>query len=61
MILFFAQETRDKVETGYRMPPPADTPPSVYQIMKDCWNIDPESRPRFSEILRRLRQIQSLI
>lgn len=55
------RETRDKVETGYRMPPPTDTPPAVYQIMKDSWNIKPEERPRFSEILRRLKQIQGLI
>lgn len=53
------RETRDKVETGYRMPPPADTPPPIYQIMKDCWNVSAEDRPRFSEILRRLKQIQS--
>ena len=53
----FVQETRDKVKAGYHMPPPADTPPPVCQIMKDCWNFDPEARPRFSEILRRLKQI----
>jgi len=55
------RETRDKVEAGYRMPPPAETPPAVYQIMKDCWNIAADARPRFSEILRRLKQIQGLI
>ena len=55
------QETREKVENGYRMPAPADTPPAVYQIMKDCWNIEAEARPRFSEILRRLRQIQEVL
>lgn len=55
------QDTREKVENGYRMPAPLDTPPAVYQIMKDCWNIDPDARPRFSEILRRLKQIQEVL
>jgi len=50
-------ETAAKVTAGYHMPPPADTPPSVCQIMKDCWNFDPEARPRFSEILGQLKQI----
>jgi len=55
------RETRDKVETGYRMSSPTGTPPAVYQIMKDCWNFDADQRPRFAEILRRLRQIQALV
>ncbi|XP_073239264.1 tyrosine-protein kinase Fer-like isoform X2 [Porites lutea] len=55
------RETRDKVENGYRMPAPAETPAPVYQLMKDCWTVDPEKRPRFSEILRRLKQIQTHI
>lgn len=55
------RETREKVETGYRMSSPTGTPPAVYQIMKDCWNFDADQRPRFSEILRRLRQIQALV
>jgi len=50
-------EAAEKVMAGYCMPPPADTPPTICQIMKDCWNFDPEARPRFSEILRRLKQI----
>jgi len=53
----FVQEAAEKVMAGYCMPPPADTPPPICQIMKDCWNFDPEARPRFSEILRRLKQI----
>ena len=60
-ILYLVQETRDKVENGYRMPAPAETPAPVYQLMKDCWTVDPDKRPRFSEILRRLKQIQTHI
>ena len=52
----FVQETREKVKAGYHMPSPAETPPPVCQIMKDCWNFHPEARPRFSEILRQLKQ-----
>ncbi|KAK3734269.1 hypothetical protein QZH41_008856 [Actinostola sp. cb2023] len=52
-------DTRDKVEQGYRMPPPSGTPPSIYSIMKNCWTIEPERRPTFDETLRRLSQIQA--
>ncbi|XP_048580997.1 tyrosine-protein kinase Fer isoform X2 [Nematostella vectensis] len=55
------KETRDKVEQGYRMPPPMGTPPTIYQIMKDCWNIDPEARPKFDELLRRLKQVKEQV
>ena len=52
-----SQETRERVDKGYRMPPPSGTPSSVYLVMKDCWNSQADKRPSFSEILRRLRQI----
>lgn len=55
------REARDKIENGYRMPAPQDTPSAVYQIMKDCWNLSADGRPRFTEILRRLKQIQDYI
>ncbi|RMX49307.1 hypothetical protein pdam_00011245 [Pocillopora damicornis] len=57
----YIEEARDKIENGYRMPAPQDTPSAVYQIMKDCWNLSADGRPRFTEILRRLKQIQDYI
>ena len=58
MLCLDFQDTREKVETGYRMPPPSGTPPAIYTLMKDCWHRDAEQRPRFTEILRRLKQVQ---
>ena len=42
------------VERGYRMDPPDGCPPVVYQIMKDCWQADPNARPNFTRIMKSL-------
>ena len=44
-------ETLAQVERGYRMPIPPGCPQPLYQIMLQCWNKDPNSRPTF-EYLR---------
>jgi len=44
----------DKLETGYRMPRPEGCPPEVYALMRDCWHTEPERRPSFEAIRRRL-------
>lgn len=40
-----------QVEMGYRMPPPAECPDIVYQVMTQCWQDDPEERPTFEQLV----------
>ncbi|XP_017142312.1 tyrosine-protein kinase Fer isoform X1 [Drosophila miranda] len=41
---------RERIDTGYRMPTPENTPPEMYRLMLKCWAADAESRPHFDEI-----------
>ncbi|KAL9970856.1 hypothetical protein ACROYT_G023307 [Oculina patagonica] len=44
----------NRVETGYRLPPPKGCPKIVHSLMLDCWDKDKNKRPKFSEIVSRL-------
>ena len=39
-----------KVASGYMIPKPADCPDDVYKLMVQCWAMEPDMRPRFSEM-----------
>uniref|UniRef100_A0AAQ4S7R6 Tyrosine-protein kinase n=1 Tax=Gasterosteus aculeatus aculeatus TaxID=481459 RepID=A0AAQ4S7R6_GASAC len=41
------REVLEQVERGYRMPCPQDCPPSLHELMVQCWKKDPEERPTF--------------
>ena len=41
------KEVVDQVPNGYRMSQPTGCPDSLYDMMKKCWNSDPQSRPTF--------------
>ena len=43
-----------KVERGYRMPEPPNTPEGLYEVMLDCWKANPEDRPSFESLQWRL-------
>jgi len=45
-----AEDMYELLETGYRMPSPEDCPPAVYELMKQCWQWVPESRPSVKEV-----------
>lgn len=47
-----AEEYREKLDQGYRMPRPPNCPRSVYRIMLLCWAERKEDRPSFREILQ---------
>lgn len=37
----------DRIDKGYRMPPPPNCPSKYYDIMKECWKSEPSKRPTF--------------
>ncbi|XP_075460034.1 proto-oncogene tyrosine-protein kinase Yrk-like isoform X2 [Ascaphus truei] len=41
------REVLEQVERGYRMQMPPNCPPSLYDVMVQCWRGDPEERPTF--------------
>lgn len=51
-----ANDIMQFVERGYRMDPPDGCPPVIYQIMKDCWQTDPNARPNFTRIMKSLEK-----
>ncbi|CAF0997028.1 unnamed protein product [Rotaria sp. Silwood1] len=47
-------EVLRRVDQGYRLPQPPNCPPSLYAIMLECWNAEPEHRPSFFVLQYRL-------
>jgi serine/threonine protein kinase len=39
---------------------PADCPPDLIELMKNCWSHDPNERPCFSQIIDRLSKVPVL-
>lgn len=48
------KQTLAKLEQGYRIPKPINCPPELYNIMLECWNAKPETRPTFETLQWRL-------
>lgn len=44
-----------KIENGERLPLPQECPPSLYNLMCQCWSYKPSKRPSFSDIKVRLQ------
>ena len=44
-----------------RPPIPPECPPAFAQLIKDCWESEPQKRPPFSDILQRLRVMETAI
>lgn len=55
---FFWLENRDvinQLEQGIRLPKPETCPPALYSLMTRCWAYDPSERPRFTELVLKIR------
>ncbi|XP_017487338.1 PREDICTED: tyrosine-protein kinase Src42A-like [Rhagoletis zephyria] len=49
-----------QVDHGYRMPCPTGCPPTLYDIMLECWNKDPLKRPTFETLQWKLEDFFTL-
>lgn len=52
-------EVLQKVENGYRMPCPGGCPPSLYDIMLQCWHKEPDKRPTFETLQWKMEDLFS--
>jgi FMS-like tyrosine kinase 1 len=43
-----------KLRDGYRMDKPMFSTTDIYDIMLNCWNKEPKTRPLFNELEKRL-------
>lgn len=51
-----------RLKQGYRMEKPKYSPNKVYEIMKNCWENDPASRPSFTSLAEDLgAQLESSV
>lgn len=41
------------------MDPPSDCPKEVSTIMLNCWQVDPNQRPTFSDLISKLQAVYS--
>ncbi|XP_029633373.1 tyrosine-protein kinase CSK isoform X2 [Octopus sinensis] len=47
------------VERGYRMETPDGCPPEIYRIMRHTWDMEPNHRPLFQDILNMLHNLRA--
>ncbi|XP_032630546.1 megakaryocyte-associated tyrosine-protein kinase isoform X3 [Chelonoidis abingdonii] len=50
------KEVTEMVEKGYRMEAPEECPPSLYTLMKSCWETEPGKRPSFRKLTEKLQK-----
>lgn len=47
-------EMVEKLDSGWRLPPPASCPSYIIDLMNACWQQEPQSRPTMKQILSKL-------
>ena len=53
-LVFLFTQVIEKVDSGYRLPPPPGCPLVLYNLMIQCWHPNPFSRPCFKDIINTL-------
>lgn len=48
-----------RVEKGYKMDAPDGCPVAVYEVMKNCWQLDAATRPSFLQLREQLEHIKT--
>jgi len=51
------EEVIRKIESGYRLPATQGSPVAVHQLMLDCWKSQPNERPPFHILMKRIDQL----
>lgn len=49
-IFTFTPQVIKAIEDGFRLPAPVNCPPSLHQLMLDCWQKERTERPTFTQI-----------
>ena len=50
-------EIRDMIVEGERLGHPERCPNDMYDVMRACWKQDPQERPTFADIAKRVQQV----
>ena len=50
------EEVTDAIRHGKTLKLPEDCPSEIYELMKECWSMEPQSRPSFAELHHRISQ-----
>lgn len=45
------------IQRGHRMDAPDQCPPAIYDMMRECWNLEPTRRATFQELLKALHRL----
>lgn len=53
------EEVTEAIRRGKHLSRPDDCPSEIYQLMMDCWHVDPSIRPEFGEIFDILSQLHT--
>ncbi|KAG5670434.1 hypothetical protein PVAND_000699 [Polypedilum vanderplanki] len=48
------------VEAGYKMEAPEGCPTEIYDMMKECWDLNPKNRPTFRDLAIRLKHLKTI-
>lgn len=47
------------VEAGYKMEAPEGCPTEIYDMMRQCWDLQPAKRPAFRDLAVKLIQLKA--